>query len=118
LIAVITASLRLPNAIALKQLALQCAVCYSHLRAYKSGMGNMSKINVTVRLDRECVAFLDTLGKNVDRDRSYLIKDAVNRYIEIHRWQIEEIKKAVAEADAGEFASEEEVEAMFDELTR
>jgi predicted transcriptional regulator len=78
----------------------------------------MKKVNVTCRLDSDAVAFLDTLGKNVDRDRSYLIKDAVNRYIEMHRWQIEEIKKALAEADAGEFASEKEVAAMFDELTR
>jgi predicted transcriptional regulator len=78
----------------------------------------MTKVNVTCRLDGESVAFLDTLGKNLDRDRSYLIKDAVNRYIEMHRWQIEEIQKAITEADAGEFASGEEVEAMFDELTR
>ena len=78
----------------------------------------MTKVNVTCRLDGESVAFLDTLGKNLDRDRSYLIKDAVNHYIEMHRWQIEEIQKAITEADAGEFASEEEVEAMFDELTR
>ncbi len=33
-------------------------------------------------------------------------------------WQVEEIKKAIAEADAGDFASDEEVESMFDELTR
>ena len=78
----------------------------------------MKKVNVTCRLDSDAVAFLDTLGKNVDRDRSYLIKDAVNHYIEMHRWQMEEIKKALAEADAGEFASEKEVAAMFDELTR
>jgi predicted transcriptional regulator len=78
----------------------------------------MKKVNVTCRLDNEAIAFLDMLGKNVDRDRSYLIKDAVSRYINMHRWQIEEIEKAIAEADAGEFASDEEVEAMFDELTR
>jgi predicted transcriptional regulator len=33
-------------------------------------------------------------------------------------WQIEEIKKALGEADAGDFASDEEVESMFDELIR
>jgi RHH-type rel operon transcriptional repressor/antitoxin RelB len=78
----------------------------------------MTKVNVTCRLESDAVAFLDTLGKNVDRDRSYLIKDAVNRYIEMHRWQIEETKKAIAEAEAGDFASAAEVDAMFDELTR
>jgi predicted transcriptional regulator len=78
----------------------------------------MEKVNVTVRLGKEAVEFLDTLGKSLDRDRSYLIKEAVDSFISLHRWQIEEVKKALAEAKAGDFASEQEVEAMFDELTR
>ncbi|MDP9175808.1 MAG: CopG family transcriptional regulator [Planctomycetota bacterium] len=78
----------------------------------------MTKVNITCRLESEAVSFLDTLGKNIDRDRSYLIKDAVNHYIKMHRWQIEEIHKAIDEADAGEFASEQDVEAVFEELTR
>jgi predicted transcriptional regulator len=78
----------------------------------------MKKVNVTCRLDTESVAFLDELGSRLDRDRSYLIKDAVSRYINLQRWQIEEIKKGIAEADRGEFATDAEVEAMFDELTR
>lgn len=73
---------------------------------------------MTCRLDSEAVAFLDELGAQTDRDRSYLIKDAVSRYINLHRWQIEEIKKGIAEADRGEFATDEQVETMFDELTR
>ena len=32
-------------------------------------------------------------------------------------WQVQEIEKGLAEAERGESASEEEVEAMFDELT-
>jgi predicted transcriptional regulator len=78
----------------------------------------MEKVNVTVRLEKDAVEFLDTLGKTLDRDRSYLIKEAVESYISLHRWQIEEIKKAVDEADAGDFAAEENVKSMFSELTR
>jgi len=78
----------------------------------------MKKVNVTCRLDSEAVALLDTLGANLDRDRSYLIKDAVNRYIATHRWQIEEIERGIAEADAGDFASASKVEAMFAKLTK
>jgi predicted transcriptional regulator len=76
------------------------------------------KVNVTVRLDQDTVAFLDRLAEVEDRDRSYMIKQAVANFVQLHRWQIEEIKKAVAEADAGDFASHEEVEAMFNELLR
>ncbi len=75
------------------------------------------KVNVTVRLDQDTVAFLDRLADVEDRDRSYLIKQAVARFVELHRWQIEEIEKAVKEADAGLFASEEEVDRLFSTWT-
>jgi predicted transcriptional regulator len=78
----------------------------------------MEKVNVTCRLDRDAVAFLDALGANLDRDRSYLIKQAVAQYIELHAWQIEEVERGIEEADRGEFASDEEVEAMFARWTR
>jgi predicted transcriptional regulator len=78
----------------------------------------MEKANVTVRLETDKIALLDQMAKVDDRDRSYLIKVAIDQYLAYHRWRMEEIKKAVAEADAGDFASEEEVDQMFDELTR
>ncbi len=76
----------------------------------------MEKINVTVRMDADEVAFLDKLARLTDRDRSYLIKQAVTEYIALQRWQVEEIEKALAEADAGLLASEKDVKQMFDEL--
>lgn len=76
----------------------------------------MEKVNVTIRMDAEEVAFLDKLAGITDRDRSYLIKQAVSEYIALQRWQLEEIEKALQEADAGEFATEKEVKRVFDEL--
>jgi predicted transcriptional regulator len=73
----------------------------------------MEKHNVTVRLEADKIAMLDQLAQSEDRDRSYLIKVAIDQYLAYHQWRIEEIKKAVAEADAGDFASDEEVAAMF-----
>jgi predicted transcriptional regulator len=78
----------------------------------------MEKMNVTIRLEKDAVEFLDELGKSLDRDRSYLIKEAVDSYISLHRWQIEEIKMALAEADAGLFLSDEESAAFMDVLGR
>jgi predicted transcriptional regulator len=37
---------------------------------------------------------------------------------DLERWQIEEIKQGLAEADRGEFASDEEVEQTLKRLTR
>jgi predicted transcriptional regulator len=77
----------------------------------------MEKVSVTVRLDEDTVAFLDKLGEVEDRDRSYLVRKAVAIFVEHHRWRIEEIEKAVKEADAGLFASDEEVGQMFGKWT-
>jgi predicted transcriptional regulator len=74
------------------------------------------KVNVTVRLDQDTVAFLDKLAAVEDRDRSYMIKQAVSNFIQLHRWQIEEIEKAVKEADAGLFLSDKESAAFMAEL--
>jgi RHH-type rel operon transcriptional repressor/antitoxin RelB len=75
------------------------------------------KVSVTVRLDPDTISFLDNLAELQDRDRSYLIKQAVSNFIRLHRWQVEAIEKAVKEADAGDFASDEEVNEMFSKWT-
>ena len=76
----------------------------------------MEKINVTCRLAADDVAFLDWLADVQDRDRSYLIKRAVSDYIALHRWQVEEVERALAECEADDFATEKQVKAAFAEL--
>ena len=77
----------------------------------------MRKENITFRLDSENRAVLDAIASGIDRDRSYLINEAISIYLEMHQWQIEEIQRGVSEADAGDFATEEEVNAVFARLT-
>ena len=77
----------------------------------------MDKVNVTVRIDKDKVAELDELALSDDRDRSYLIKHAIDRYIRMRQSQIEDIKKAIAEADAGNFVPDEEIEKLFAKWT-
>lgn len=69
--------------------------------------------NVSVRLDREKREALDRLAKSMDRDCTYLINEAVDAYLQIHAWQLEEIRTGFKEADAGRFASDEEVAQAF-----
>jgi predicted transcriptional regulator len=78
----------------------------------------MSKINVTFRTDEDKLRELDAIGVMADRDRSYLLNEAIDGYLELRRCQLEEITKGLAEADAGEFASDEEVTAAFERWTR
>lgn len=77
----------------------------------------MSKENVTFRLDSEKRVSLDAIAAGMDRDRSYVLNEAIEIYLQMHQWQLEEIQKAVAEAEAGDFASDDEVQAVFEKLT-
>lgn len=77
----------------------------------------MTLQSVTVRLPEEDIAFLEALGKTQDRNRSYLIKEAVEEYIATHKWQIEEIERAIREADAGDFVPENEMRRLIAKWT-
>ncbi len=72
----------------------------------------METSTMTVRLPNEIKRRLDKLAKATDRSKSWLAADAIRAYIEIQEWQIQEIKAGLEEADAGNFASDEEVRAV------
>lgn len=76
----------------------------------------MDKVSVTCKLNPDDVAFLDKLAESSDRDRSYLIRQAVGEFIALHKWQLEDIDQAIGEANRGEFASDQDVQSMFKEL--
>jgi predicted transcriptional regulator len=68
---------------------------------------------MTIRLDSELKSRLDKLSAATHRSRSFLAAEAVREFIELNEWQIEETKAAVKEADNGDFAGEQEVQAVF-----
>jgi len=68
---------------------------------------------MTIRLDPKLKSRLDKLSTATRRSKSFLATEAVREFIESNEWQIEEINTAVKEADAGDFASDQEVEAVF-----
>ncbi|MBS1841614.1 MAG: ribbon-helix-helix protein, CopG family [Acidobacteria bacterium] len=70
-----------------------------------------SKI-LTLRLDQRDCNRLEKLSKATKRSRSYLAAEAIREYLTLNEWQVEEIRKAIAEADRGEFASDTEVKRM------
>ncbi|KAF3887484.1 MULTISPECIES: CopG family ribbon-helix-helix protein [Nostocales] len=76
----------------------------------------MSKDNETFRFDSNERAKLDA-AVAIERDRSDAIDKALNLSPKLLQWQLEEIHKGVAEADARDFASQEEVQAVFARLT-
>ena len=69
---------------------------------------------MTVRLESELKDRLDKLADATHRSRSFLAGDAIRKFIELNEWQIQELQKAIKEADAGEFASNKEIKDVFD----
>lgn len=70
----------------------------------------------TIRLDDETLAKLDALAADTDRSRNWLATKAIENYIELNVWQIEQIKAGLAEADRGEFVSEADLDAIEAEI--
>ena len=73
---------------------------------------------LTLRLDTKLKQQLDKLSKATSRSRSFVAAEAIREYVALNHWQIEETKKAVLEADNGEFASETEVRRTLRKWTR
>ena len=63
--------------------------------------GAASKKTISFRLKPEKVAALDNLARAQTRDRTFLLNEAVEAYLEVQRWQIEHIQEGVRQADAG-----------------
>ena len=74
----------------------------------------MSESSVlTLRLDAKLKNRLDRLSKSMNRSRSFVAAQAIQEYVSVNEWQINEIKKGIAEADTGDFASEKEVQQVL-----
>lgn len=70
-------------------------------------MGMMS-----MRLPDELSDQLDALAAATGRSKSFLAGQAIRDFIERESWQITEITQAMQEADAGDFASDDELNAV------
>ena len=69
---------------------------------------------VTLRLDDVVKDKLEKLAESTHRSRSFLAAEAIKAYVDSNEWQISEIHAAIQEADAGDFASDAEVKAVFE----
>lgn len=69
---------------------------------------------MTVRLDDDVKDRLDLLAQATHRSKSFLASEAIREFVDTNEWQIREIQLALGEADAGDFASEDDVQALAD----
>ena len=72
----------------------------------------MDKQTISFRLESEKVSALDALADSLDRDRTYLLNEAVQAYLELQQWQLDEIRAGLADADAGRVVDHQKVRAL------
>jgi predicted transcriptional regulator len=72
----------------------------------------MEKQTISFRLDSDKVAALDSLADSMDRDRTYLLGEAVQAYLDVQQWHLEQIQAGVAEAETGDLIEHGKVKAL------
>ena len=65
-----------------------------------------------IRLEDKVRDRLDRLAEATRRSKSFLAAEAIRAFVETNEWQIGEIRAALREADAGDFASDKDVAAL------
>jgi predicted transcriptional regulator len=72
----------------------------------------MEKQTISFRLESDKVNALDALAQTRDRDRTYLLNEAVTNYLDVQQWQLEQIHKSIREADSGKVLSHDAVKKL------
>lgn len=73
---------------------------------------------ISFRISSETVDTLDALAETMDRDRSYLLNEAVERYLELNEYHVKLIEKGLHAADAGDFVPQAEMKKLIARMRR
>lgn len=74
----------------------------------------MSSKTITFRMPEEKLASLDSIAEFEQRDRSFILNEAVNQYLSLQQYNRALIEEGIRQADAGETVPHEEVVAMIE----
>ena len=68
---------------------------------------------VSMRLPGELKARIESYAQLTGRSKSHVAMEALAEYLDWRLPQVADLKEAIAAADRGEFASDDEVQAVF-----
>jgi predicted transcriptional regulator len=73
---------------------------------------------ITFRVPEERLQALDSLAEVQQRDRSFVLNEAVNQYLSLYDYHCELIREGLRQVEAGETVPHEEVLRMVAERAR
>lgn len=68
---------------------------------------------VSVRTDESTVEKLNQIAASMDRNRNWVINEAISNYLELHAWRLERIQSGIADTDSGRSVTLDEVRARI-----
>ena len=73
---------------------------------------------VSFRMKADAVETLDALAETMERDRTYLLNEAVEHYLELNAYHIKLIEKGLRAAKAGDFVPDAEMKKLVARMRR
>jgi predicted transcriptional regulator len=73
---------------------------------------------ISFRMRAEAVKTLDALAATMDRDRTHLLNEAVERYLELNEYHIKLIEKGLRAAERGDFVPDAEMKKLIARMRR
>ncbi len=67
----------------------------------------------TVRIEDNMLERIDSLAETLSRPRSWVIKQAIERFVEYEEWFVREVKSGLQEVEQGKIATDREVTEAF-----
>lgn len=67
----------------------------------------------TIRMEDKTLDRIDTMAKSLSRSRTWIINQAIERFLSYEEWFIREVSAGLEEMRDGDFASPEEIRAGF-----
>ena len=74
----------------------------------------VEKTVFSIRVSEDLKQKLEALAVAMDRDRSWVVSNALETYVAEQSWQIQAIEEGIAAAERGELVSHDEVVAKWE----
>ena len=73
----------------------------------------MAGQNFSIRTDSDKLTEIDRLARSQNRSRNFSVNEAIDRYLAEERQWLEKVQAGLTAAEAGDFASSADVDALF-----
>jgi predicted transcriptional regulator len=75
-------------------------------------------VSITFKIEQKKRKALDQIAQDMDRDRSYILNESINNYLQLYRGQVCQIEKGIEAAEVDDFSTNDEIQAAIAKWTQ